>query len=83
MKDIIEASEKSSLHDALEKLKPPIFWKDKPNLLEQAKKWNTTKIKELLNKTYDFEIIIKKNSQITKNILVKKLMLDICNQANS
>lgn len=83
LKDIIEASKKSSLHDALEKLKPPIFWKDKPNFLEQAKKWNTTKIKELLNKTYDFEIIIKKNSQITKNILVKKLMLDICNQANS
>ena len=27
------------------KLKPPIFWKDKPIIIEQAKKWNKDKLK--------------------------------------
>ena len=37
---------KSNIEDAINSLKPPIFWKDKPNLTNQAKKWDKFKIKK-------------------------------------
>ena len=41
------------------------------------------KIRDMLNKTYNLELKIKSNSSIDKNILLKNLIVDICNQANS
>ncbi len=73
----------SNLFSAVEKIKPPIFWKDKPNIIEQAKKWNKNKINQILKKTYDLEIQIKSNTHINKNILLKNLIIDICRTANS
>ena len=72
-----------NLEDAINRIKPPIFWKDKPSFKEQAKKWNMDKIKLILKKTYDLEIKIKSEAIIEKNILVKKLIVDMCNMANS
>ena len=68
---------------AIEDLKPPIFWKDKRNFLEQAKKWDQSKIRSLLEKTYDIEVKIKSNNQINKNLLIKNLIVDICESANA
>ena len=64
-------------------VKPPIFWKDKPAFINQLKKWNTNKIKHILQKTYNLEIDIKSNPIINKNILMKKLIIDICEMANA
>ena len=64
-------------------LKPPIFWKDKPNFISQVKKWNKSKINNVLNETYILEKEIKSNSIINKNVLVKKLIVNICQIANS
>ena len=33
--------------------------------------------------TYNLEIEIKSNTQINKNILIKKLLIDICELANA
>jgi hypothetical protein len=41
------------------------------------------KIKKILNKTYNIELEIKSNSIVNKNILLKKLLIDICNLANA
>ena len=76
-------SNTTNLEDAISRIKPPIFWKDKPSFKEQAKKWNIDKIKLILKKTYDLEIKIKSEAIIEKNILVKKLIVDMCNMANS
>ena len=81
--EIDHTSKDISLDDAINNMKPPIFWKDKPNFIEQAKKWNYKKISDALNKTYDLEIDIKSNSLINKNIFIKKLIVDICQLANS
>ena len=35
----------SNLEMIIANLKPPIFWKDKPIIIEQAKKWNKDKLK--------------------------------------
>ena len=64
-------------------LKPPIFWKDKPILIEQSKKWSKSKIRTALKKTYDAELEIKSNSSIDKNLLIKNLIIDLCTTANS
>ena len=69
--------------EAVDKVKPPIFWKDKPNFTEQAKKWNERKIKLIMKKTYDLEIKIKSGLSYKADLLLKKLLLDICVAANS
>lgn len=71
------------MESAVSALKPPIFWKDKPNFILQTKKWNPKKLKSILNKTYNLELEIKSNSSINKNVLMKKLIVDICELANS
>ena len=84
---LLEINKKNENNKNLEKsisdIKPPIFWKDKPNVLAQAKKWHSDKIRNMLNKTYNLELKIKSDSSIDKNILLKNLIVDICNQANS
>ena len=81
--DLNKLKNEKTLEEALNSLKPPIFWKDKPKFLGQAKKWNLKKIKEALNKVYAIEIKMKTNSYINPNILLKKLILDLCVLANS
>ena len=72
-----------TVESKINSLKPPIFWKDKPNFISQAKKWNKRKIDNVLKKTYILEKEIKSYSIINKNVLVKKLIVDICQIANS
>ena len=79
----IQNLNKPKIEDAINSLKPPIFWKDKPVITNQAKMWKKSKIKQILNKTFDVEKKIKTNNLIEKNILIKKLLIDICCLANS
>ena len=81
--DIFELSKTHNFESAISMIKPPIFWKDKPAFINQIKKWNKTKVKQILQKTYDLEIDIKSNPIINKNILMKKLIIDICEMANA
>ena len=76
-------SKKKSLDEAVSSVKPPIFWKEKTIVLEQTRKWQPGKIRKILKKTFDFELQIKTNSIINKNLAVKKLLIDICCLANS
>ena len=73
----------NSVEKAVNNLKPPVFWKDKPNFISQAKLWNQKKIKLMMNNTYNIEIKIKSNSSINNNILIKKLLIDLCELANA
>ncbi len=79
----ITKNKEDNIEIAVNKLKPPIFWKDKPKVIIQAKKWNQEKIQTLLKKTYDLEIEIKSNTLSNKNILIRKLLVDVCELANS
>ncbi len=72
-----------NIEKAVSNLKPPVFWKDKPNLISQAKVWNKKKIKLIMRNTYNIEIKIKSNSSIDKHILIKKLLIDMCELANA
>jgi DNA polymerase III subunit delta len=83
LQETFELLKLTNLETAINTLKPPIFWKDKPSFIEQSKKWNSDKIKKVLNKTYDLEIKIKSSPVINKNILIKKMLVDICELANA
>ena len=43
----------------------------------------TEKIKKMLDETHKLEISIKSNALIKKNILLKKIIVDLCFAANS
>ncbi len=74
---------KNDKETAINNLKPPVFWKDKPNFINQANKWDKEKINVILEKTYDLEIDIKSNPLVNKKTLIKKLIIDICTLANA
>tara|TARA_B100000787_G_scaffold34834_1_gene24189 strand:- start:514 stop:1509 length:996 start_codon:yes stop_codon:yes gene_type:complete len=61
--------EKNNIEQAISKCKPPIFWKDKPLVIQQIKSWKKDHLMNLIYKTNDIELLIKKNSSIAKNIL--------------
>ena len=75
--------DKTNLEQSINDLKPPVFWKDKPNFIKQAQKWNRKKLNIALKMTYQVELTIKCNSLVNKKVLFKKLILDICNLANA
>jgi DNA polymerase-3 subunit delta len=61
--------EKNNIEQAILTCKPPVFWKDKPLITQQKKSWNKNHLKDLIYKTNEIELLIKKNSTISKNIL--------------
>ena len=59
-------------------LKPKIFWKEKETFLSQAKKWKLKKIDKTLEDLKDLEILIKTNSTIRPETLIKNFLVSIC-----
>ena len=80
--EILSRNEKS-IEQTIDKMRPPVFWKDKPQLIEQTKKWDKQKINHILEKTYDLELKFKSNANLNKSVLIKKMVVDICNKANA
>ena len=83
LKQIREIAKTSNLGIAINQIKPPIFWKEKENTLNQAKKWNSDIISKVLNETQQIEIDLKTKTDLNKTVMLKKLILDICSSANS
>ena len=61
--------EKNNIEQAITIFKPPIFWKDKPLVIQQIKCWEKNELKSLIYKTNEIEYLIKKNSSMAKNIM--------------
>ena len=81
--EILKNKKNSNVESIIENIKPAIFWKDKPIIIEQLRKWNLKKINDVLNKSYDLEIKLKSNSAINHHLLIKMLVVDICQLANA
>ena len=58
-----------NLEQIISTYKPPIFWKDKDAVKMQVKAWSSIKIDDLVFKINDLELLIKKNSSRSLNIL--------------
>ena len=61
--------EKKNIEQAISVIKPPVFWKDKPLVTQQIRSWEKDHLKNLIYKTNEIELLIKKNSVLAKNIL--------------
>ena len=82
MYEIQKIASTSSIEIAMNKIKPPIFWKEKNSILEQAKRWGKKKLIDQLNITYNLEINLKSNQAILGDLLIKKLIVDMCQKAS-
>lgn len=83
IKEGVILSKDKKISEIVDNIKPPIFWKDKPIFISQVQKWNIKKINQALNKTYDLELMLKSNFNLNKEILIKKVIIDICSLANA
>jgi DNA polymerase-3 subunit delta len=61
--------ETENIETAITSFKPPIFWKDKEVINQQIKIWSYGNIKKLIYRINDVELLIKKNSNSSVNIL--------------
>jgi DNA polymerase III subunit delta len=61
--------EKNNIEQAISAYKPTIFWKDKPLVTQQMRSWKKEHLKNLIYKTNEIELLVKKNSVLAKNIL--------------
>ena len=75
--------ENSNIETIISNLKPAVFWKDKPILIEQSRKWDKGKLQAALKKTYNAELEIKSNSSVRKDLLIKNLIIELCATASS
>ncbi len=62
----------------ISKMRPPIFWKDKPVFLKLLKKWDKHSVIEALKYIGQTEEKIKKNSALNNLTMVKNSITNIC-----
>ena len=58
-----------NIDEVISSFKPPIFWKDKDIIKQQMKNWSHENIENLIYKISQVELLIKKNSNNSINIL--------------
>ena len=74
----------NNIEQSIENFKPKIFWKDKPIFILQLRKWNVTRLQKALKDIGEIEFLMKSNSQIRNDVLIKNLIINLCNEvANS
>jgi len=64
-----EMKNKNNIDGVISTFKPPIFWKDKEVVKQQMKNWSCKSIESLIYQINDTELLIKKNSTNSINIL--------------
>ena len=62
-------NENKNIDECLSNYKPPIFWKEKEIVRQQINNWSIEKIRNLIVFINDLELLIKKNSLISVNLL--------------
>ena len=63
--------------------KPPIFWKDKEITKEQISQWEPKKLKKLIYKLHDVELLIKKNINNSINIVTNFILEQVYSNTNN
>ena len=58
-----------NLDTVISSYKPTIFWKDKDLVKQQLKIWSLSQIQFLIKKVNNVELLIKKNSQVSNQII--------------
>ena len=72
-----------NVDSALDLMRPKIFWKDMPIFKKQLKIWNKNKIKKANKLILNNEILIKTRLNNLSNVLIKKMLIELCEIAGS
>ncbi len=77
----LNLNENNDIEKTINFFKPPIFWKDKEIVKKQIKIWKINDIEEFIINLSDTESLIKKNPQIS-NQIVSDMILDRLQSTN-
>ena len=66
---LLIVKENKTKEEAISSFKPPIFWKDKEVVKQQINNWSLNGAENLIFKTSELELLVKKNSSNAINIL--------------
>lgn len=77
----ISLNKNNNIEYTINSFKPPIFWKDKSLIKEQIKRWKIDDIEEFIIDINNIEVLIKKNPQISNEIMSNMILekLEITN----
>ncbi len=79
---LLEIHKENNIHGdfntTIAKMRPPIFWKDKPIYLKLLKKWHISSVLEALTYLGKVEEKLKKNSTLNGITVVKNTITNIC-----
>ncbi len=64
-----EFEKNNNIEQVISSSRPPIFWKDKEIVKKQIQIWTTKKVLGLIQKIQKIELLIKKNSDLSLNLL--------------
>jgi DNA polymerase-3 subunit delta len=82
LKLIDKAENNKNIDNIISSFKPPIFWKDKEIIKQQIKSWSSINIENLLYKINETELLIKKNSISSINILSNFIIEQVTTVSN-
>ena len=77
-----EVKKNKSIEQVITNFKPPIFWKDKEIVKQQMNHWPLEKINNMIGNINEIELLIKKNSANSLNIL-SDFIINQTNKANN
>jgi len=64
-----EMKDKKNIDSVISNFKPPIFWKDKEVVKQQVQNWSYENVEKLIYEINEIELLIKKYSNNSINIL--------------
>ena len=79
----IDLNQNKNIDQVLSSSRPLIFWKDKDIIKQQLNKCSLSDIKLLINKVNNLELIIKKNNQISDQILNNFILENLISTNNA
>ena len=78
-----EYEKNNDLNLTISNAKPPIFWKDKEIIKQQISRWKPKQIKELIYKINKIELNIKKNVNLSINLITDFLIEETHRKSNN
>ena len=78
-----EIKNNKNIDQTIANFKPPIFWKDKEIVKTQILNWSLKDIEKLIYKINDTELLVKKNSLNSLNIISDFLLSNALKKTNN
>ena len=77
-----EHKTKKNINSVISSFKPPIFWKDKIVIEKQIDSWTSNGVEKLIYEVNEIELLIKKNSNISLNVLSNFIINQVTTTSN-